>query len=77
MYGIILGTVWQGAGFYMALMLSGLKGINTEIWSAAKLDASAWNVTWLPAMTSTTVERVRLNSRGVAAPQIRRNLDIR
>ena len=38
MYGIILGTVWQGSGFYMALMLSGLKGINTEIWSAAKLD---------------------------------------
>lgn len=37
-YGIILATVWQGAGFYMALMLSGLKSINTEIWSAAKLD---------------------------------------
>ena len=45
MYGIILGTVWQGAGFYMALMLSGLKGINTEIWSAARLDgASLWRV---------------------------------
>jgi glucose/mannose transport system permease protein len=45
MYGIILGTVWQGAGFYMALMLSGLKGINTEIWSAAKLDGvSFWRL---------------------------------
>jgi glucose/mannose transport system permease protein len=38
MYGIILATVWQGSGFYMALMLSGLKGINSEIWSAARLD---------------------------------------
>ena len=38
MYGIILASVWQGAGFYMALMLAGLKSINTEIWSAARLD---------------------------------------
>jgi glucose/mannose transport system permease protein len=45
MYGNILGTVWQGSGFYMALMLSGLKGINTEIWSAAKLDGvSFWRL---------------------------------
>ncbi|WP_417310749.1 carbohydrate ABC transporter permease [Devosia sp.] len=45
MYGIILATVWQGAGFYMALMLSGLKSINTEIWSAAKLDGvSFWRL---------------------------------
>jgi glucose/mannose transport system permease protein len=45
MYGIILGTVWQGSGFYMALMLSGLKSINTEIWSAAKLDGvSFWRL---------------------------------
>ncbi|MEF2070062.1 carbohydrate ABC transporter permease [Consotaella aegiceratis] len=37
-YGIILASVWQGSGFYMALMLAGLKGINSEIWSAARLD---------------------------------------
>ncbi|MGB3336322.1 MAG: sugar ABC transporter permease [Devosia sp.] len=37
-YGIILASVWQGSGFYMALMLAGLKSINTEIWSAARLD---------------------------------------
>jgi hypothetical protein len=56
---------------------SAFNGLGYEIWAAAKLDASAWNVTWLPAMTSTTVERVRLNSRGVAAPRVRKNLDIR
>ena len=45
MYGIILATVWQGSGFYMALMLAGLKSINTEIWSAARLDGvSLWRL---------------------------------
>jgi glucose/mannose transport system permease protein len=44
-YGIILATVWQSAGFYMALMLAGLRSINTEIWSAAKLDGvSFWRL---------------------------------
>ncbi len=45
MYGIILAYIWQGSGFYMALMLSGLKSINTEIWSAARLDGvSIWRL---------------------------------
>jgi glucose/mannose transport system permease protein len=38
MWGIILASVWQSSGFYMALMLAGLKSINSEIWSAARLD---------------------------------------
>jgi hypothetical protein len=54
---------------------SAFDGVGYEIWNAAKLDASAWSVTWLPAMTSTTSERVRLDRRGVAAPHIRKNLD--
>ena len=37
-YAIILASIWQSSGFYMALMLAGLKAINSEIWSAAKLD---------------------------------------
>ncbi|MBK8084586.1 MAG: sugar ABC transporter permease [Devosia sp.] len=45
MYGIILASVWQGSGFYMALMLAGLKSINSEIWSAARLDGvSFWRL---------------------------------
>ena len=45
MYGIILASIWQGSGFYMALMLAGLKSINTEIWSAARLDGvSFWRL---------------------------------
>ena len=45
MYGIILASIWHGSGFYMALMLAGLKAINTAIWSAAKLDGvSVWRL---------------------------------
>lgn len=45
MYAIILASVWQSTGFYMALMLAGLKSINAEIWSAARLDGvSLWRV---------------------------------
>jgi glucose/mannose transport system permease protein len=43
MYGIILASIWHGLGFYMAVMLAGLKSINSEIWSAARLDGvSFW-----------------------------------
>jgi glucose/mannose transport system permease protein len=45
MYGIILASIWQSTGFYMALMLAGLKSINTEIWRAARLDGvSFWRL---------------------------------
>lgn len=45
MYGIILASIWHGMGFYMALMLAGLKSINGEIWSAARLDGvSLWRL---------------------------------
>jgi glucose/mannose transport system permease protein len=45
MYAIILASIWQSSGFYMALMLAGLKGINSEIWSAARLDGvSLWRL---------------------------------
>jgi hypothetical protein len=51
-------------------------GVGYEIWSAARLDASAWGITWLPALTATTVERVKMERRGVAMPEIRKSLDI-
>lgn len=38
MAGITLASVWQNAGFFMLLMISGLKGINPEIWRAGQLD---------------------------------------
>ena len=44
-YTIVIATVWQGAGLVMALMLAGLRGIDGEIWKAARLDGiPAWRV---------------------------------
>ena len=51
-------------------------GVGYEIWAAAKLDASVWSVTWLPALTASAMQRTRLDSRGVAAPHLRKNLDL-
>jgi hypothetical protein len=51
-------------------------GVGYEIWNAAKLEAQAWNITWLPSIAQGTMQRVKLESRGVAAPQIRKNIDV-
>jgi glucose/mannose transport system permease protein len=37
-YAVVIAGVWQGTGFVMALMLAGLRGIDEEIWKAAKID---------------------------------------
>ena len=65
------GTWGVGSG-----VSSALSGVGYEIWSAAKLDAAAWNITWLPGLTATTSERFQMERRGVAMPQIRKNLDV-
>ncbi|MGH3211407.1 MAG: hypothetical protein ACRDNO_26980 [Trebonia sp.] len=64
------GTWGVGSGISQAF-----DGVGYDIWNAAKLDAAAWGITWLPALTASTVERARLEVRGVAMPQIRKNLD--
>jgi glucose/mannose transport system permease protein len=38
MYAIVIAGVWQGTGFVMALMLAGLRGVEEDIWKAAKVD---------------------------------------
>ena len=37
-FGILFAGLWQGTGFIMVLMLAGLRGIDPEIWKAAKVD---------------------------------------
>jgi hypothetical protein len=34
-----------------------------------------WNITWLPSMPQGAAQRVKLETRGVAAPRIRKNVD--
>jgi glucose/mannose transport system permease protein len=44
-YTIVIATVWQAAGLVMALMLAGLRGIDPDIWKAARMDGiPAWRV---------------------------------
>jgi glucose/mannose transport system permease protein len=37
-YGILIAALWQGTGLVMCLMLAGLRGIDEEIWKAARID---------------------------------------
>jgi glucose/mannose transport system permease protein len=46
-YTIVIATVWQFSGFVMVLLLAGMRGIDPEIWTAARLDGiPAWRVYW-------------------------------
>jgi glucose/mannose transport system permease protein len=37
-YGIMVAALWQGTGLVMCLMLAGLRGIDEDIWKAARVD---------------------------------------
>ena len=37
-YGILIAGLWQGTGFVMCIMLAGLRGIDEDIWKAARVD---------------------------------------
>ena len=37
-YGILIAGLWQGTGLVMCLMLAGLRGIDEDIWKAARVD---------------------------------------
>ncbi len=37
-YGLVVAGIWQGSGVTMAILLAGLRGVDEEIWKAAKVD---------------------------------------
>ncbi|MHA6692840.1 carbohydrate ABC transporter permease [Devosia sp. A449] len=37
-YGLVVAGIWNGVGVTMAIMLAGLRGIDSEIWKAARID---------------------------------------
>jgi glucose/mannose transport system permease protein len=44
-YCLVLAGVWHAAGLVMAIMLAGLRGIDEEIWKAARIDGiPTWRV---------------------------------
>lgn len=38
LFGMIVATVWNGVGVTMAILLAGLRGVDEEIWKAARVD---------------------------------------
>lgn len=38
MFGLLIAGIWQGSGLIMCFMLAGLRGIDEDIWKAAKVD---------------------------------------
>ena len=44
-YTVVIASVWQASGLVMALMLAGLRGIDDDLWKAARIDGiPAWRV---------------------------------
>jgi glucose/mannose transport system permease protein len=45
LFGLLIAGLWQGTGFIMCIMLAGLRGIDEEIWKAARVDGiPRWKV---------------------------------
>lgn len=46
-YGVLIAALWQGTGLVMVLMLAGLRGIDEDIWKAARVDGISTVRTYL------------------------------
>jgi len=45
MYTLVIAAVWQASGLVMAILLAGLRGIDSELWKATRIDAiPTWRV---------------------------------
>jgi glucose/mannose transport system permease protein len=44
-YAVVIAGIWHSSGLVMALMLAGLRGIDEDLWKAARIDGIApWRV---------------------------------
>ena len=68
-YGVLLAGLWQGSGLVMVLMLAGLRGIDQDVWKAARVDGiSTWKTyifIVLPTMRPIFVTAVVLVATGI------------
>jgi glucose/mannose transport system permease protein len=46
-FGILIAGIWQGSGLIMCIMLAGLRGIDEDIWKAARVDGIGTIKTYL------------------------------
>jgi len=69
LYALLIAGLWQGVGFCMVLMLAGLRGVDDEIWKAARVDGiPAWRTyvsVVLPMMRGVLVTAVVLIGSGI------------
>lgn len=68
-YGILIAGLWQGTGLIMCLMLAGLRGIDADIWKAARVDGIPTCKTYLfiiiPMMRPVLVTTLVIISAGI------------
>lgn len=69
LFALLIAGLWQGVGFCMVLMLAGLRGVDEEIWKAARVDGIP---TWrtyvsvvLPMMRGVLITAVVLIGSGI------------
>ena len=44
-YTLVIAAIWQASGLVMAILLAGLRGVDTELWKATKIDGiPTWRV---------------------------------
>ena len=69
MIAILIAGLWQGTGFIMVLMLAGLRGIDGEIWKAARVDGiPAWKtyvVVIIPMMRGVFITTLVIAAAGI------------
>jgi glucose/mannose transport system permease protein len=67
-YAVILVAIWQGVGLSMAIMLAGMRGVDSEIWNASRVDGvKTWRVYLhiiLPSLRGSIISSVFLLSLG-------------
>jgi hypothetical protein len=71
----VIAVVGAAGGGIFGGVSRALGGVGYDIWNAARREAQVWSITWLPATAQGVRQRVTLESRGVAAPNIRKNLE--
>eukprot|EP00903_Cladosiphon_okamuranus_P002057 g2055.t1 len=68
-YGILIAGLWQGTGLIMCLMLAGLRGIDEDIWKAARVDGIPMWKTYLfiviPMMRGIFITAIVLIASGI------------
>ncbi|PHP66337.1 sugar ABC transporter permease [Zhengella mangrovi] len=68
-FGILIAGLWQGTGLVMVLMLAGLRGIDEDIWKAARVDGIPMWKTYLfvviPMMRPVFITTIVLIAAGI------------